>query len=251
MLSPLHFMLFLDDRLAVYINSFAHRSWRADYIVWRITNSYVFKGSAVMMVYWWAWFCAPKNLPEKEIRDQRDTLLSTLMLSIPVVLLARLMALLLPFRDRPLHNAALHIKLAFEIAPDTLESWSSFPSDHAALFFALATGIFLVSRRAGWVMYVYTALVISLPRVYLGIHYPSDVLGGALLGIAAGSIVRDPSVRHAINWPAERLRDFSPGLFYAFLFQLSFQTAALYEPLRQIALSAMKVLQHHTVAMRF
>ncbi len=158
------------------------------------------------------------------------------------MLIARLMALLLPFRLRPIDNPELHLKLAFVLNPATFKSWSSFPSDHAALFFALATGIYLVSRRMGWLVYLYTAVVIALPRVYLGIHYPSDILAGALLGVVAASTVRVVALCRLVNWPAKRLLEYSPGLYYAGLFQLSYQTMELYDPLRHIALLALKML---------
>jgi undecaprenyl-diphosphatase len=56
------------------------------------------------------------------------------------------------------------------------------------LFFTLAFGMWLASRAAGVLAIAYVALVISFPRVYLGFHYPTDILGGALIGavICAG-----------------------------------------------------------------
>jgi undecaprenyl-diphosphatase len=61
---------------------------------------------------------------------------------------------------------------------------ASFPSDHATAAFAVATAIVL--RKRGWGIFaLVAATVLSVGRVALGIHYPSDVLAGAALGAAA------------------------------------------------------------------
>lgn len=64
---------------------------------------------------------------------------------------------------------------------------AGFPSDHATAAFAIATAIFLRNRRWGMVA-LSAAAVLSVGRVALGVHYPSDVLAGAALG-AAGALV--------------------------------------------------------------
>ncbi len=60
----------------------------------------------------------------------------------------------------------------------------SFPSDHAAVAFAIAFGVFAFSRRVG-ILFLAAATLISLSRIALGLHYPSDVLAGALVGWVA------------------------------------------------------------------
>lgn len=68
-------------------------------------------------------------------------------------------------------------------APSSL----SFPSAHALSSFAVATAMFRVDPATAGAFAV--ALGLSLGRPYLGMHYPSDVLVGALLGMALGLIV--------------------------------------------------------------
>lgn len=59
-----------------------------------------------------------------------------------------------------------------------------FPSDHATAAFAIAVAILL--RKRGWgVAALVAATVLAVGRVALGVHFPSDVLGGAVLGAAA------------------------------------------------------------------
>ncbi len=68
-------------------------------------------------------------------------------------------------------------------APSSL----SFPSAHALSSFAVATAMFRVDPASAGAFLV--ALALSLGRPYLGMHYPSDVLAGALLGILLGLVV--------------------------------------------------------------
>jgi undecaprenyl-diphosphatase len=63
-----------------------------------------------------------------------------------------------------------------------LHRLSSFPSDTASLYFAICMIIFLERKWAGIACALWATLTIGLCRVALGYHYPSDILGGALLG---------------------------------------------------------------------
>jgi len=68
-------------------------------------------------------------------------------------------------------------------APSSL----SFPSAHATASFAVATAMVRVDPATSAAFLV--AIALSLGRPYLGMHYPSDVLAGALLGVVLGLIV--------------------------------------------------------------
>ena len=68
-------------------------------------------------------------------------------------------------------------------APSSL----SFPSAHALSSFAVATAMYRVDPATAGALVI--ALAISLGRPYLGMHYPSDVLAGAVLGVLLGLIV--------------------------------------------------------------
>lgn len=68
------------------------------------------------------------------------------------------------------------------IKPITSEPLSSFPSDHAALSFATLGIIGNYYSKYRLTLYA-LAFAICLSRIYLGVHYPTDVLAGAVLGI--------------------------------------------------------------------
>ena len=83
----------------------------------------------------------------------------------------------------------------------------SFPSDHATGAFALAFGIWLYDRTLG-VVFLVLAAIVAFARVYVGTHYPGDVVGGALLGIAvAGALYLAAPTRRLIEAVARRCGD--------------------------------------------
>lgn len=81
-----------------------------------------------------------------------------------------------------------------------------FPSDHATAAFAIAVAILL--RKRGWgIAALIAAAVLSVGRVALGVHYPSDVIAGAALGSAAALVFWAPPLRARID----RLADWIGG----------------------------------------
>jgi undecaprenyl-diphosphatase len=82
-------------------------------------------------------------------------------------------------RDRPCHILA-NVK---DIA--NCSNSFSFPSNHAINTFTFATIVTLTYRKFGFLLYT-LALLIGYSRVYLGVHYPTDVLAGIICGIVIG-----------------------------------------------------------------
>lgn len=62
----------------------------------------------------------------------------------------------------------------------------SFPSGHTAAAFAAVSAMFFVKNRL-WVPAGILAVVIAFSRMYLYVHYPTDILGGIVVGIASGA----------------------------------------------------------------
>jgi len=77
----------------------------------------------------------------------------------------------------------------------------SFVSAHAANHFAIATFIsFLMGGNKKWQVFLYLwASVIAFSQVYVGVHYPIDVLAGAIVGIVAGFITGNIAKRFVIS----------------------------------------------------
>lgn len=61
----------------------------------------------------------------------------------------------------------------------------SFPSSHAVNNFAAAFFTYMLFPKLKWALFI-TASLIAISRVYVGVHYPSDILGGAIIGSAFG-----------------------------------------------------------------
>ncbi len=80
----------------------------------------------------------------------------------------------------------------FEALPDVkllLHSTEpSFPSGHAAFFFALAMAVFLFHKKTG-IAYFLGAIIISLSRIVAGIHWPLDILAGTAVGIISAVLI--------------------------------------------------------------
>ena len=62
----------------------------------------------------------------------------------------------------------------------------SFPSGHTAASFASVTALYLAGEKKMWKAALVLAVLIALSRLYLYVHYPTDVLGGIMLGCLAG-----------------------------------------------------------------
>jgi len=95
---------------------------------------------------------------------------------------------------RPRPFVENHINLLFSYNP----AEPSFPSGHAAFYFAIATVVFLYLKKVyprpkfWWgagVLFFIASFLISIARVFSGIHWPSDILAGALVGIFSGWLI--------------------------------------------------------------
>ena len=64
----------------------------------------------------------------------------------------------------------------------------SFPSSHAANIFAAGTILTFFYRRV-WLIWLAIVVTVSFSRIYVGVHYPLDVVGGAFYGILLGTLV--------------------------------------------------------------
>lgn len=66
----------------------------------------------------------------------------------------------------------------------------AFPSSHTALAFSLAVTVFLHDKKVG-VWYLLAALAIGTARVLANVHYPVDILGGALIGTLVAVVIEE------------------------------------------------------------
>ncbi len=77
--------------------------------------------------------------------------------------------------------------LANVITPLGCNGTFSFPSNHAVNNFAAAVFFYKLFPKLKWIVFIAASLV-AISRVYIGVHYPSDIIGGAIIGSAFGYI---------------------------------------------------------------
>lgn len=211
-------------------------NWVLDRLASHAEADNILKGGFFFAIYWYLWF---RDGSDRE-RRRRDV--TAIVIAAPVaVIVARIVALLAPFRLRPVYDPALahavySIPLTFN-----LEDWNSFPSDTAAFFFALAFGLVHLIRRLAIPIVLYTVAWICLFRMYLGIHYASDIVAGCVIGITTvwvslrSNLLQSIITRYVLTAIARK-----PGRFYAIAFLLSFEMASVFDGTRHIG----KVLVH-------
>lgn len=110
--------------------------------------------------------------------------------------LGQLIGKMIP-RPRPYMSGSVS-----QLIPRSLDT--SFPSDHAILGFAAAVGVLWFSRRLGLAL-LGLAAVLAFSRVYVGAHYPGDVIGGAVLGSVTAAAVAFMSLRGPFHSGLESL----------------------------------------------
>ena len=231
----MHLVERADAAMLHLLNSVAGKSTLFDHAVNLISRLHFFKGVFIFSVLWGAWFARSRDDARTA---RRDVVLTVLAASIAAPL-SRVLQIVLPLRVRPTLNSTLNFSAPIAFEPGELHRWGSFPSDHAAIFFAIAVGMWFSFRKLAWLLLAWSLLVISLPRLYLGLHYPSDVLGGAALGIGTTLLVRrftpmstvDHVLRAEQRWPA---------LFYGSAFMLTYLIATLFDDIRELGVGLAK-----------
>ena len=87
------------------------------------------------------------------------------------------------FRPRPFVDGA------FTLLIDKAADSPSFPSNHATGAFAAAFAIISKDRKLGWGLMILAALI-GISRIFVGVHYPTDILAGAAIAFIAFFIVQ-------------------------------------------------------------
>jgi undecaprenyl-diphosphatase len=207
-----------------------------DFMLQIVDNDFI-KGGIVVSLLWFFWFRS------NGVLTVRKKVISALFSCLVSIAVGRLLSLSLPFRIRPLLNP--HFTFLFPTnQANWIDSASSMPSDHAVMFFALATGIFLISKKIGLLVYFYVSFFILFPRIYLGFHFPTDVLVGAALGTLIALIFSYKRICDPINLKVISFSDKHSGIFYLLFFWLTFQIGTMFNSSRGILHYLMTEMHH-------
>ncbi len=163
----------IDIRLLYFLNNLATKSPFFDKLIIFFAE---YLGYLLLLIFFGILYFLYAPRPEK-IRIFLLSMLSAVIARFGITELIRFFY----HRPRPfLIYTGIH-NLIFE------NEWS-FPSGHTTFFFAFSMAIYLYNKRWGTWFFI-ASFVISISRVIAGIHYPSDILGGALIGIFVGCVV--------------------------------------------------------------
>jgi membrane-associated phospholipid phosphatase len=222
-----------DRAITLALNPFTHRSFLFDAACHAISDNTMFSGMIFVAFLWYCWFSSP------DLHNRHNNLLGTIA-SAFAGLFSRMTQLLFPNRARPFQDASLHLKLPFTVKLDSLRHVaSSFPSDHAALYFALAATIYSVNRKLGYYAFG-LAVLLDAARLYLGFHYFSDMIGGAALGVLCVCVFQSLRVTSLTKRTSAICQ--APGpTFYAVAFCMTYFIATMFSDIRVVAAQ----LAHH------
>lgn len=220
---------FFDGQIVQFVNSLAHRSGTMDLIVVSVLSVNLLKGAVPMTMLYWAWFHK-----DQEQTRRRTIFTGTLVAAIVALTIGRLLQLFLPFRPRPLYNPELTLQVPGFLPNNTLEDWSSMPSDTAMLFAALTLGIWTISRPLGIISLLHLLVFVVFAKLYAGLHYPSDLLVGAVLGFFVSWIILRSSLLKRVYQILELCQVQASGLFYCGFFLVTLEMSNMFDDVRDL-----------------
>lgn len=222
-------MLAVDSAVTHSINHFAQVSHAFDSFVVAISHNGIFKAGPLLALIWYYWFRRDERL-----NDRRVSIVSLMGAALVAAAISVVLSRVLPPRLRPLIDPDMGFVIPFTMAPEGWERVSSLPSDHASMFMALAAGILALSRRWGVAAVVFALGFVLLPRLYLGLHYATDLLSGALIGLVCVALANAQSVRRTLSQKVVDFSESRPEWFYFLFFLLSYQIADVFQAGREV-----------------
>jgi undecaprenyl-diphosphatase len=133
--------------------------------------------------------------PRKNIKENRAMVVVSVIAALVARFGVKTILVLFYARPRPYVNLDSTHKL---ITLNPIENFQSFPSGHTLFFFALSTVIYSFNKKLGVIFFIFSTLI-AIARIFVGVHWPSDILVGILLGIVVGFI---------INWLYNKAKTF-------------------------------------------
>ncbi|EJR41166.1 MULTISPECIES: undecaprenyl-diphosphatase [Bacillus] len=157
-----------------WINNFAGSSKLLDTLMIAITNSAAYVAILFMLILWFN-----NGKKENAIRKQYTMLYTTL--SVSIALLVNVLIHAVYYHPRPFITH--HVNQLVPHAAD-----SSFVSDHSVLVFSIAFVFILRGEKLKYIALIW-AILVGVSRMYVGVHYPLDILGAAFLTFITSGLV--------------------------------------------------------------
>jgi undecaprenyl-diphosphatase len=195
------------------------------------------KGAIPLAGLWLLWLS-----PASPLDARCRTIACSLGGLVGAIMAGRAGQLLLPFRQRPLFDPMLAGELPHPGLAIQFDGWSAFPSDHGSLAGALIAAAFTLSRPGGLAMSVWLLTLVCLPRLYFGLHWPSDVAAGLALGFGITALALRVGLPQSLVATASRLVARRQPQAVAALFLVSFEIASLFASTRQLGRSMARLV---------
>ena len=157
-----------------WFNNFAGSSKLLDTLMIAITNSAAYVAILFMCILWFN-----NGKKENAIRKQYTVLYTTL--SVIIALLVNVLIHSVYYHPRPFVSHDVH-----QLVPHAADS--SFVSDHSVLVFSIAFVFLFRGEKLKCIALIWAVLV-GVSRMYVGVHYPLDILGAAFLTFITSSLV--------------------------------------------------------------
>ncbi len=237
----LTFIYQFDRTIVTFLNQFVNRSELFDRGAGVVVSTYLLSSIPLLACICYLWFRETGILGN----TGRPMIVREFVGVCVAGPLSRCLQLLMRFHPRPFHDSSLLFRVPVGVEPHEFNHWSSFPSDHAAVYFALATLIAFHSRRLGVLAWIISAIAV-FPRVYLGYHWPSDILAGMVIGAGcvwmSRKVIPASAVARTLNWEQN-----VPYVFYTTVFLLFYQVGTLFEEARRLGMGLTQAIGRHTV----
>jgi membrane-associated phospholipid phosphatase len=201
----------IDLRILLDLNSMVPPNSRGA-IFWDfIGNNPLCRGFPIFFPVVALWFSS-------DYRRRRSRMLVGLLSTCVAVLLSVWIQHHINVHVRPFLDPTLHLQSTPPAWTVGLRHLNSFPSDTATLFFALTAVVFLENRMAGCIALLWSLIAACVARVATGWHYPSDVVGGFVLGV--GCVFLATRIRPLLAFFERRLEQWQPRIYilHAILF---------------------------------
>lgn len=215
----------IDKLITLLFNGFAHLFPVFDHFIYMLSENKLLKGGLVITVLYYLWWSNTSG---------RNILILTMISAFAAEIFTIIASLTLPHRARPFTGKDIHFD-----APITIDSWwnstiSSFPSDHATLFTVLGIGIYTCNKKIGRLIVAYILLFIFLPRIYLGLHYFTDILAGIIIGLSFYFLMLKSQKVNVLTDKILLFANKQPKYFYPILFFISYNLVDLFTEAREI-----------------
>ena len=241
----------LNEQLTLLVNSVAGRSWLFDNVVAFFQDNDLAKAGVIGCCFLAAWY-GGKSTDSTNAR--RRILITTLIAAVCVITTTKVLShtIFLPrpeIQSQKIYRLEGDQLVAMKRIPVRIpldetsqkdyrallsgdvdsNDLGSFPSDHAGFFIAISLGIWLASRRLGWLALAWTCLVIILAGKLIGAHHtPLDIVAGAAVAVGELAVIQYV-VRNRFSGWLDKLSGLTlrySALSSAFVFLVAFEVSS-------------------------